>query len=133
MEPLSSAWRLPDASATHRIHFREAYRGFWLMLGLWGVLDGVIVWPSLLQEPMALADLRVVLGINLLLQCIYLPTGIIMATRAKPLVKGFGFGILVSAIPLGIIDAIFYLRASAQSISPSYEEAWARPLCALQR
>ena len=57
---------------------------------------------------------RVVLGINLLLQCIYLPTGIIIATRAKPLVKGFGFGILVSAIPLGIIDAIFYLRASAQ-------------------
>ena len=55
-----------------------------------------------------------VLGINLLLQCIYLPTGIIMATRAKPLVKGFGFGILVSAIPLGIIDAIFYMRASAQ-------------------
>ena len=93
---------------------REAYRGFWLMLGLWGVLDGVIVWPSLLQEPMALADLRIMLAINLLLQCVYLPTGIIMATRAKPLVKGFGFGILVSAIPLGIIDAIFYLRASAQ-------------------
>jgi hypothetical protein len=63
---------------------------------------------------MALADLRVVLGINLLLQCVYLPTGIIMATRAKPLVKGFGFGILVSAISLGIIDAIFYLRLSAQ-------------------
>ena len=59
------------------------------MLGLWGFLDGCIVWPSLLQEPMALADMRVVLGINLLLQCIYLPTGIIMATRAKPLVKGF--------------------------------------------
>ena len=55
-----------------------------------------------------------VLGINLLLQCIYLPTGIIMATRAKPLVKGFGYGILVSAITLGIIDAIFYLRAGAQ-------------------
>ena len=93
---------------------REAYRGFWLMLGLWGILDGVIVWPSLLQEPMTLSDMRVVLGINLLLQCIYLPTGIIMATRAKPLVKGFGFGILVSAISLGIIDAIFYLRASGQ-------------------
>ena len=93
---------------------RESYRGFWLMLGLWGILDGVIVWPSLLQEPMTLADMRVVLGINLLLQCIYLPTGIIMATRAKPLVKGFGYGILVSAISLGIIDAIFYFRASAQ-------------------
>jgi len=54
---------------------REAYRGFWLTLGLLGFLDGVIVWPSLLQEPIALADLRVVLS---------------------------------------IIDAIFYLRASAQ-------------------
>jgi hypothetical protein len=40
-----------------------------------------------------------------------------MATRAKPLVKGFGFGILVSAISLGIIDAIFYLRLSAHERS----------------
>jgi uncharacterized membrane protein HdeD (DUF308 family) len=93
---------------------REVYRAFWLMLGLWGILDGCIAWPSLLQEPMTLADVRVVLGINLLLQGIYLPTGIIMATRAKPLVKGFGFGILASAISLGIIDATFYLRASTQ-------------------
>ena len=37
-----------------------------------------------------------------------------MATRAKLLVKGFGYGILVSAISLGIIDAIFYLRTSAR-------------------
>ena len=41
-------------------------------------------------------------------------TGIIMATRAKLLVKGFGYGIVVSAISLGIIDAIFYLRTSAR-------------------
>ncbi len=92
----------------------DMYRGFWLMVGLWGILDGVIVWPALLQEPMSPADMRFVLGINLLLQIIYLPTGIIMATRLKPLVKGFGFGILASAIPLGIIDAVFYMRASAE-------------------
>ena len=31
----------------------EAQRGFWLMIGQWGLLDGVIVWPSLLGDPMA--------------------------------------------------------------------------------
>lgn len=88
----------------------DAYRGFWLMLGLWGLLDGLIVWPGLLREPMDPAELRMVLGINLLLQLIYLPTGIILATREKSLVKGFGWGILASALPLAAIDGIFYLR-----------------------
>lgn len=42
----------------------------------------------------------------------YLPTGILLATRTKPLVKGFGWGVLVSAILLEVIDAVFYLRLS---------------------
>ncbi len=82
------------------------------MVGLWGLLDGLIVWPALIQDPMAPDELRWVLGINLLLQLVYLPTGIVLATRAKPLVKGFGWGVLVSAILLGVIDAVFYLRLS---------------------
>ena len=89
---------------------RDSARGFWLMVGLWGLLDGFIVWPSLLQDPMTLDELRWVLGINLLLQLVYLPTGIALATRAKALVKGFGWGVLASAILLGAIDAVFYLR-----------------------
>lgn len=91
---------------------RDSARGFWLMVGLWGLLDGAIVWPALLQDPMAPDELRWVLGINLLLQLVYLPTGIILATRTKPLVKGFGWGLLASAIALGVIDAVFYLRLS---------------------
>ena len=90
----------------------DSARGFWLMFGLWGLLDGLIVWPSLLQEPMAPDELRWVLGINLLLQLVYLPTGLVLATRAKPLVKGFGWGVLASAIPLAVIDAVFYMRLS---------------------
>lgn len=43
---------------------------------------------------MAPDGLRWVLGINLLLQLVYLPTGIVLATRARPLVKGFGWGVL---------------------------------------
>jgi hypothetical protein len=89
---------------------RDLARGFWLMFGLWGLLDGLIVWPSLLQEPMAPDELRWVLGINLLLQFVYLPTGILLATRTKELVKGFGWGVLAAAIPLAAIDAVFYLR-----------------------
>lgn len=91
---------------------RDLARGFWLMFGLWGLLDGLIVWPSLLQEPMAPDDLRWVLGINLLLQLVYLPIGILLTTRTKALVKGFGWGVLASAIPLAAIDAVFYLRLS---------------------
>ncbi|XZE17677.1 DUF6992 family protein [Pirellulaceae bacterium SH449] len=103
-------------SATVALFFkpRDFARGFWLMLGLWGLLDGLIVWPSLLQEPMAPEQLHIVLGINLLLQLIYLPTGILLLTRTKALVKGFGWGVLASAIPLAIIDAVFYLRLSSQ-------------------
>ncbi|MBB3205502.1 hypothetical protein FHS27_001302 [Rhodopirellula rubra] len=91
---------------------RDSVRGFWLMVGLWGLLDGAIVWPALIQDPMAPDELRWVLGINLFLQLVYLPTGIVLATRAKPLVKGFGWGVLVSAVLLGVIDAVFYWRLS---------------------
>jgi len=87
-----------------------AQRGFWLMIGLWGLLDGAIVWPSLLGDPMAADDLRRILVINLMLQAVYLPTGLILATRSKSLVKGFGWGIIASAVPLAVIDGIFYLR-----------------------
>ena len=65
---------------------------------------------GLLQDSMGLGELRWVLGINLLLQLVYLPTGIALATRAKALVKGFGWGVLASAILLGAIDAVFYQR-----------------------
>lgn len=89
----------------------EAWRGFWLMVALWGLLDGAIVWPSLLGDPMPAEKLRPILGVNLALQAAYLPTGVILATRAKPLVKGFGWGVIASAVPLAVIDAVFYLRA----------------------
>jgi hypothetical protein len=90
----------------------DSARGFWLMLGLWGLLDGLIVWPSLIQGPIAPDELRRVLGINLMLQLVYLPTGIVLATRTKALVKGFGWGVLASAILLAAIDATFYFRLS---------------------
>ena len=69
-----------------------------------------IVRAGLLQDSMGLGELRWVLGINLLLQLVYLPTGIVLATRTKALVKGFGWGVLASAILRSAFDAVFYLR-----------------------
>ena len=89
---------------------RESYRGFWFMCGIWGVIDGVIAWTSFLQEPLPLDELRGVLAINLGLQAIYLPLGLILATRSKPALKGLGWGILVQAVALGVIDAYFYAK-----------------------
>ncbi len=89
---------------------RESLRGFWFMCGIWGVIDGVIAWSSFVQEPLPLDELRGVLAINLGLQAIYLPLGLVMATRPKPALKGLGWGILVQAVALGVIDAYFYVR-----------------------
>lgn len=89
---------------------RESYRGFWLMCSIWGVIDGVIAWTSFVQEPLPLDELRGVLAINLALQAIYLPLGLVMATRSKPALRGLGWGILVQAVALGVIDAYFYVK-----------------------
>ena len=89
---------------------RESFRGFWFMCGIWGVIDGVIAWTSFVQEPLPLDELRGVLGLNLALQAIYLPLGLVMATRSKPALKGLGWGILTQAVALGAIDAYFYVK-----------------------
>lgn len=88
----------------------DLWRGFWFMCGVWGFIDGVIAWSSLVQEPLPVGELRGVLGVNLLLQLVYLPIGVVMLTRRKPILKGFGWGILVQAVALAVIDATFYLR-----------------------
>ena len=89
---------------------RESYRGFWFMNGIWGVIDGAVAWSSFVQEPMPLDELRGILAINLGLQAIYVPLGLVMATRSKPALKGLGCGILVQAVALGVVDAIFFVK-----------------------
>ena len=89
---------------------REFFRGFWFMCGIWGVIDGAVAWSSFVQEPMPLDELRGILAINLALQAIYLPLGALMATRKPPLLRGFGWAILLQAVALGAIDAVFFLK-----------------------
>jgi hypothetical protein len=89
---------------------RESYRGFWFMNGIWGVIDGMVGWLSFIQEPKPVDELQTILLINIGLQTIYLPLGVFMLTRPKPILKGFGWGILVQAAVLGVIDTLFYFK-----------------------
>lgn len=91
---------------------RESIRGFWFICGIWGFIDAVIAWMGFVQAPLPEPQLKTILGINLALQLVYLPCGLLMLTRSKPILKGFGWGILASAIGLAAIDLLFYFRCA---------------------
>ena len=85
----------------------ECWRAFWFMNGIWGLIDGVIGWANLITNPATIGFLRNVLAINTGLDFVYILVGLILLTRAKPVLKGFGFAILLQGLFLLIFDAIF--------------------------
>lgn len=89
----------------------ECWRGFWFMNAIWGLIDGLIGWANLLTAPVEIEFLRKVLMVNSGLDLAYITTGIILATRQKPLLKGFGWAILLQGLFLLVFDLIFLARA----------------------
>jgi hypothetical protein len=85
----------------------ECWRAFWFMNGIWGLIDGIIGWANLITNPATIGFLRNVLAINTGLDFVYILVGLILLTRAKPVLKGFGFAILLQGLFLLIFDAIF--------------------------
>jgi hypothetical protein len=85
----------------------ECWRAFWFMNGIWGLIDGIIGWANLITNPATIGFLRNVLAINTGLDFVYILVGLILLTRAKPVLKGFGFAILIQGLFLLIFDAIF--------------------------
>jgi len=85
----------------------ECWRAFWFMNGIWGLIDGIIGWANLITNPATIGFLRNVLAINSGLDFVYILVGLILLTRAKPVLKGFGFAILLQGLFLLIFDAIF--------------------------
>ncbi|RLS40217.1 MAG: hypothetical protein DWH82_03785 [Planctomycetota bacterium] len=51
--------------------------------------------------------LRMVLAINSGLDLAYIATGIILATRRKPLLQGFGWAVLAQGLFLLVLDLAF--------------------------
>jgi len=85
----------------------ECWRAFWFMNGIWGLIDGIIGWANLITNPATIGFLRNVLAINTGLDFVYILVGLILLTRAKPVLKGFGFAILLQGLFLLIFDVIF--------------------------
>ena len=85
----------------------ECWRAFWFMNGIWGLIDGIIGWANLITAPPTIDFLQKVLTINSGLDLLYIITGLVLLTRAKPVLKGFGLAILFQGLFLLIFDAIF--------------------------
>jgi hypothetical protein len=85
----------------------ECWRGFWFMIAIWGLVDGIIGWANLLGGPVEMDFLRNVLLINSGLDLAYITAGIVLATRQKPLLKGFGAAVLIQGVFLLLFDLAF--------------------------
>jgi len=93
---------------------REFWRGFWFMSGLWCFIDGAIGWFGLFGTPPTAAELANLLLINSGLDIGYLIVGTVLLTRSKPILKGFGFAILLQGAALLAFDLAMYSRVSAE-------------------
>ncbi len=85
----------------------QFWRGFWFMNGIWGLIDGIIGWANLLTRTVDPDFLRQILSINSGLDVGYIVAGIVLATRSQPLLKGFGWAVVVQGLFLLIFDLTF--------------------------
>lgn len=88
------------------------WRGFWFMSGLWGFIDGAIAWFGLIGGDVPDHELAVILKINSGLDVAYLISGLILVTRKTPVLKGFGYAILLQGLFLIVLDVTFWIRIS---------------------
>lgn len=109
------AWTLISMGAAHfGLHATssERWKSFWLMSGLWGLIDGLIVLYAMLSEPLDDATFRQVLWINSGLDVAYIVTGILLSSRSRPRLQGFGNAIIIQGVFLLGLDVTFALKLS---------------------
>ncbi len=86
----------------------EFWRSFWLMSGIWGLIDGLIAWFGLVGQHQGPAQLLPILRFNTGLDVIYMVVALILMTRAKSLARGFGLAVLVQGLFLFFFDGFFW-------------------------
>lgn len=94
------------------------WRGFWLMTGLWGVVDGLIVWWSWTPTPPAVDALATILKANMLLNVGYIVAGVVLAGRPTAQLRGFGWAVIVQGCFLLLFD-LYHYRLCWQPVTPS--------------
>jgi hypothetical protein len=88
------------------------WRHFWFMSGMWGLIDGGIAWFTLMIERRPPVELLPILRFNTGLDVLYLWVAGLMLIRKKPMVRGFGLGVLVQGAFLLLFDGYFWWRCA---------------------
>ncbi|MFM7110405.1 MAG: DUF6992 family protein [Planctomycetota bacterium] len=91
------------------------WRGFWFMNAIWAFIDGAIGWSNLLAPAVTMEFLRNVLAINSGLDVAYIASGAFLAMRfTSPLVRGFGWAVILQGAFLLVFDLSFLALAMRQ-------------------
>mgnify|MGYP005836569745 FL=1 len=85
---------------------REGWRAFWLVSGIWCVVNSAIALAGLMGTPAALPALRRLLLINAGLDVAYVAVGAILASRPSPRLRGSGLAVVVQGLFLLIFDTL---------------------------
>ncbi len=85
-------------------------RSFWFMSGLWGLIDGLIAWYSLVGWRQTPSQLLPILRFNAALDLLYIAMGVYLLGRSKPLLRGYGLGVVVQGGFLLLFDGYFWWR-----------------------
>ena len=93
----------------------EYWRAFWFMSGMWGLIDGLLAWSGFVKKAGPMDELARILLINAGLDLLYVSVGIILMTRRKPTVRGFGLAVLIQGLFLLGFDFFFWLRCSGRA------------------
>jgi len=76
----------------------EYWRAFWLMSGVWALIDALIALPGLLGGESSADSLRRILWINAGLDGLYIAAGLFLWSRRGPTSKGFGAGVFLQGL-----------------------------------
>jgi hypothetical protein len=86
------------------------WRAFWLMSGVWALIDALIAMGGWLGSEPSPNSLRQVLLINAGLDVLYIAVGGWLWSRETPMLKGFGLAILIQGIFLLCFDLFHALQ-----------------------
>ena len=90
----------------------EFWRSFWFMSGLWGLIDGLIAWYGLVGGHRTPSQLLPILRLNAGLDVVYIVVAGFLLNRSKPLLRGFGMGVLVQGVFLLVFDGYFWWKCA---------------------
>lgn len=104
----SSLWMIGSAVGLWVTPERGFWRAFCFMTALWTAINCAIGAFALLFPPDSAGEFRRLLLLNAGLGVGYIATGIVLVTRKRPILRGFGVAVLVQAVFLLAFDLTWW-------------------------